>query len=251
MHPAMTGPRKSAKTPPGRRIYAVGDIHGRADLLAAIMGRIRADGAHRRSAEQTIVFLGDYVDRGGASFNVVADLIAGAPEGFEAVYLKGNHEDFLLQFLDAPSILDQWVLNGGARTLESYGVDMSRRADSFGFSGDAAAVRRQFLDRLPDDHRRFFRRLQTRHEAGDYLFVHAGVRPGVPLAEQKESDLLWIRNDFLESDADFGKIVVHGHSIGTEPEIRPNRIGIDTGAYYTDRLTCLVLDGEERYFLHT
>lgn len=249
--PQSAGTPPAAKAPPGRRIYAVGDIHGRADLLAALMERIQADGGGRPRVEQVIVFLGDYVDRGGASFNVVEELIGGPPRGFEAVYLKGNHEELLLEFLNDASTLEMWMMNGGAKTLKSYGIGLSKSVEYLGFSANEEAVQRDFHTALPKAHLDFFQTLGLHHTEGDYLFVHAGLRPGVPLKDQKKADLMWIRGEFLFSEADFGKIVVHGHSVTPKPEIRANRIGIDTGACHTGVLTCLVLDGAERRFLHT
>ena len=235
-----------ARVPDGVRLYAVGDIHGRADLLDVLHGRIAGDAERAPGRRKVVVYLGDYVDRGPDSFAVVEGLIERPLPEFESVRLKGNHEDFLLAFIDDAAVGDAWMMNGGGATLASYGVETG------GYGGDALEEARLGLIRaLPGDHLDFFHGLALTHEAGDYLFVHAGVRPGVGLRQQKDFDLMWIRDDFLDSDADFGRLVVHGHSIRPRPDIRPNRIGIDTGAYLTGRLTCLVLDGEERRFLHT
>ena len=193
-----------------------------------------------------MVYIGDYVDRGPDSFAVVEGLIRRPLPEFESVHLKGNHEDFLLAFMGDASIGDAWLMNGGGDTLASYGVEIG------GFGMEAMErARLDFVRALPPAHLDFFRGLALWHEAGDYLFVHAGVRPGVDLGDQKDDDLMWIRDEFLESDADFGRVVVHGHTIRPEPEIHPNRIAIDTGAHYTGRLTCLVLDAETRRFMHT
>ncbi len=231
----------------GLRLYAVGDIHGRADLLDVLHGLIRADAAGG-PGRGAVVYLGDYIDRGSRSFEVVEMLIAEPLEGFEAVHLKGNHEDLLIKFLAGGSHGDSWLINGGMATLESYGIDFS--FDTAG--GDyLEALRRDLLRALPASHLDFYRALKPFHAEGDYFFAHAGVRPGVPLGEQDELDFMWIRHAFLAWRDDFPKMVVHGHSIDFDPQVRSNRIGIDTGAYRSGTLTCLVLEGEERRFLQT
>jgi serine/threonine protein phosphatase 1 len=232
----------------GRRVYAVGDIHGRADLLERLHGLIRADVVAAPKRRNVLVYLGDYIDRGTGSSAVVEMLIERPLEGFEAVHLKGNHEDFLLGFLDDHSIAANWVLNGAMETLRSYGVaplDMMR-----GTSGQRK-VQRALAAAVPPHHLAFFRTLETRHVEGDYVFVHAGLRPGVSLKDQREIDLLWIRGEFLSNESFFPKFVVHGHTSRREPEVRANRINIDTRAYHSNRLTCLVLDGADRRFLRT
>ena len=252
--------RDRAGTPPrvadDCRVYAVGDIHGRADLLAALHDRIVDDSA-AAAGRKVLVYLGDYVDRGPSSFDVVDLLIEAPLEGFEIVHLKGNHEDFLLRFLEEDpgktpeenlDEADLWFINGGDATLHSYKVPLLTLP--FGLAGLETA-RRAFAAALPPSHMTFFRGLEMFHVEGDYLFVHAGIRPGVPLDEQDEADLLWIREGFLDSDADFGHMVVHGHTPEVETDVRPNRIGIDTGAFYTDRLTCLVIEGDGTRFMHT
>lgn len=244
------------KIPVGRRIYAIGDIHGRADLLSLLMERVQADAAAQPEAEKVLVFLGDYVDRGEDSFAVIETLAAGAAEGFRLVCLKGNHEEFLLQFLNSTTAFDNWMMNGGNATLESYGI---RPQSGFSIIGmlrpgrGAESIRERFIRALPPRHLEFLSALKLRHQEGDYLFVHAGVRPGVPLDLQDEEDLIWIRGDFFNSDAQFGKVIVHGHSISLslEAEVRANRIGIDTGAYMSGRLTCLVLEDSAYRFITT
>ena len=195
-----------------------------------------------------MIYLGDYVDRGPASKSVIDLVLDAAPPGFEVVALKGNHEEMMLRFLEDIAVARTWMMNGGDATLGSYGV-----APPSIFAGTPIHrhAQAQFRTQLPLRHKEFLAGLAETHVAGDYLFVHAGVRPGVALAQQRSEDLLWIRDEFLGSKANFGKVVVHGHSIEREPVVRANRIGIDTGAYSTDRLTCLVLDGTERTFLHT
>ncbi len=240
-------PRPAAQAPPGARIYAIGDIHGRADLLDRMHDMIRVDALGRRAAEKIVVYLGDYVDRGDDSRGVVDRLIARPLVGFRAVTLRGNHEEFLLRFLDDPEVGPAWLANGGDATLYSYGVDWRETMAE----DDWAEVSAAFRAALPADHLAFLAGLALSDIEGDYLFVHAGIRPGVELAAQSPDDLMWIRGEFLGSTADHGRVVVHGHTITDAPDLRDNRIGIDTGAYATGTLTCLVLDGAERQILQT
>jgi serine/threonine protein phosphatase 1 len=242
-----TVPRPDPEAPPGSRIYAIGDIHGRRDLLARMHRTILDDAKGSEALRKTVVYVGDYVDRGDDSRGVI-DLLLDAPlEGFRAVHLRGNHEDFMLRLLEDPSIAPLWIVNGGDATLYSYGVDWR---EPFA-AGDLEAVSQGLRKALPARHREFLRLLALCHEEGDYLFVHAGIRPGRDLAAQAPDDLMWIRDEFLRSDADHGKVVVHGHSISPEPQLLDNRIGIDTGAFATGRLTCLVLEGTTRRILQT
>jgi serine/threonine protein phosphatase 1 len=227
------------RIPDDLRIYAIGDIHGRADLLTEILDGIAADLRRRPAvAETRLVFLGDYVDRGPASRQVIQILETSLPAECRPVYLKGNHEDMLLKALISPAGQDIWLANGGEATLRSYGIHRH------------TAPSAEVVDAI-GDHRRFFDSLELTHEAGDYLFVHAGVRPGVALGSQRPNDLMWIRHDFLDHLGDYGRIIVHGHTPASEPEVRPNRIGIDTGAWMTGALTALRLEGEERAFIST
>jgi len=239
-----------SQTPPNTVIYAIGDIHGRDDLLAAMHDRIAVEVRQRTARRKLVVYLGDYVSRGEDSRRVVDRVLEWLPEGFERITLKGNHEDLLLRFLDGD--LDagrHWFDYDGLDALAHYGVavpDRQSRDDE-----TVAALRDRFAATLPLSHRDFFRSLTVVYRSGDYCFVHGGVRPGIPLAEQSEHDCMWIRKPFLDSDADHGAIVVHGHSISKTPVIAHNRIGIDTGAYRSGILTCLVLDGTSRSFLQT
>ncbi|MDP1648526.1 MAG: metallophosphoesterase [Rubrivivax sp.] len=231
-------------------IYAIGDIHGPFDLLQALLVSIEADAARRPARQRRLVYLGDYVSRGADSRRVVETMVAAPPPGFTRITLRGNHEDLWLRFLDGD--LDagrHWFDYDGLDTLADYGVDVAgrRRREN----ATVAALRDAFDAVLPSAHLSFLRSTDYCHHCGDYFFVHAGVRPGVPLERQAAHDLMWIRAPFLESTLDHGAVVVHGHSISERPQLRPNRIGIDTGAHRSGVLTCLVLDGTSRHFLHT
>lgn len=233
------------RTAPGERVYAVGDVHGRADLLDAMIALIRDDLTARppEGIRPWLVMLGDYVDRGPDSRGVLARLVAGPwPVGLRRVFLKGNHEDMMLRLLrGAPGLAGLWLANGGAETLGSYGVAAT----------DTGALPARLDAALPADHRRFLEGLDLLHASGDYLFVHAGIRPGVPLDRQAPEDLMWIREPFLSAAHALGAVVVHGHTIHAAPVEQGNRIGIDTGAYASDVLTCLVLEGATRRYLST
>ena len=226
--------------PDGLGLYAIGDVHGRDDLLAALIDAVRADADEAGSARNLLIGLGDYVDRGPASAAVIERLSQFEARGFELVPLMGNHEHLMLKFLADPDEGGPWLANGAAATLASYGVAVgSGWPERLRYPSLRDALARN----LPPRHRRFVDTLATSHAVGDYLFVHAGVRPGVPLGRQAVQDLIWIRGPFLESAERFDRLVVHGHSIAPDPELRPNRIGIDTGAYRTGRLTALAITG--------
>jgi serine/threonine protein phosphatase 1 len=228
------------RLPEGTRVYAIGDVHGRADLLDRILSQIDTHLSRNPVSRPIEVFLGDYVDRGPDSCRVI-ELLIRRREKHETICLKGNHETYLLEFLKDPKVFDIWREYGGLETLLSYGVSPPLSPDP----AERKQLARSFAKILPKDHLRFFSRLKTKFTCGDFLFVHAGVQPGVPLDRQKEEHLLWIRDDFLRADNDFGKYIVHGHTPVEEPDIRPNRVNIDTGAFKTGRLTCLIIEGEE------
>ncbi|HXQ52608.1 MAG TPA: metallophosphoesterase family protein [Stellaceae bacterium] len=240
------GPLPAA--PPGTRLYAIGDIHGRIDLLRQLTRLIEDDAASHAAPRKVIVYLGDYVDRGDHSREVIERLLREPVPGFESVHLKGNHEDFMVRFLDDVSAGPGWLSFGGMETLESYGVAPPPPHAPL---EELLRAQRELGQRLPQDHVEFLRALLLSHAEGDYFFAHAGVKPGVALERQREQDLLWIRDEFLLSEAPFGRVVVHGHTIAAEPVVRPNRIGIDTGAFKSGRLTALVAEGTERAFLQT
>jgi serine/threonine protein phosphatase 1 len=231
---------RSPRVPAGIRIYAVGDVHGRADLLAPLLSQIEADIALHPISRPMTVFLGDYVDRGPATREAIERLVAWG-DGHEAVFLKGNHEDFLLRFLKDPAVLEEWRYCGGLETLIAYGlkppINPTQR--------ERVRLAQDLAGALPETHRAFLQALELYFVCGDFLFVHAGVRPLVPIEQQVEDDLLWIREEFLLWEREFEKIVVHGHTPVREPDIRANRINIDTGAFATGRLTCMVFEGTE------
>ena len=236
-----------ARGPDDMRLYAVGDVHGRLDLLRDMHARIGADLAARPCRAFHVVHCGDYIDRGPDSRGVIAQLAEFCADG-DAVCLAGNHDLFLWSFLHDPAAVgDVWLSNGGEETLASWGVE------SIGSRGPLpfAAIRDALDAALSDEERAFFAALEDSlcERWGDFLFVHAGVRPDLPLERQRRVDLFTIREPFLSHEGDFGLVVVHGHTISAEPAIRRNRVGIDTGAWRSGRLTCFVVDGAEKGFL--
>ena len=225
------------------RIYAIGDVHGRDDLLGDLARRIEAELA-AQPIKAVAVLVGDYVDRGPQSAGVL-ERLAGGRFPAPVTALRGNHEEMLLQFLEDPATLSEWRRNGGLETLRSYGVDVvaAMRGEAF------AEARKALLAALPATNLQFLREARLSVSYGDYFFCHAGVRPGVALENQRAEDLMWIRDGFRRCERPFGKVVVHGHTPVAAPEVRANRINIDTGAFATSVLTCLVLEGTERRFL--
>lgn len=234
--------------PEGARVYAVGDIHGRVDLLQRLHGQIAADIRAKNPTRAVVVYVGDYIDRGDSSRDVIELLLTAPVEGAESVHLLGNHESFFLTFLDDPGVGEPWLKNGGDSTVYSYGVGAPHVSDR---SQRHRMMRDDLRAKLPESHLVFLRSLKQYHVEGDYAFVHAGIRPGVALEDQVDDDVLWIRGEFLDDKSDHGKCIVHGHTITDDIDVRPNRIGIDTGAYYSGTLSCLVLDGESRAVLQT
>ena len=228
------------------RLYVIGDIHGRSDLLDRMIGEISRDLEVSPVDESLTVTLGDYIDRGPDSRGVL-DRLAGNPFPTAFVALKGNHEDLFETFLRDPSIADAWRHLGGLETLHSYGVPVGALMMGRNYHEAAQALQAA----VPPAHFEFLRALKTSLTVGGYFLCHAGIRPGVPLDRQSEHDLLSIRDEFLSSKSDFGKIVVHGHTPIERPEMLPNRINIDTGAFMTGRLTCVVLEGQRVRFLST
>lgn len=227
----------------GQRLYAVGDVHGRRDLLDDMLGRIRGDLARRPHPRPHVVMLGDYVDRGPDTHGVIETLIELEGSDLAASFLRGNHDTYVLTYLQDPDWSDRtfhWLHDtmGGAATLASYGV-------AGGNPSHPAATHDAFTAAFPTAHLAFLGRCRLSLAIGGYLFAHAGIRPGVPLAEQQADDLIWIREPFLSSTADHGAKVVHGHTIVRRVEHHPNRIAVDTGAVRSGVLSCVVLEGAE------
>jgi len=240
-------PTKAPSTPRGYRAYAVGDIHGRLDLLDRLLAAIEQDLERRPARKALLVFLGDLIDRGPDSRGVVERLRTYRHEGLRPYFLAGNHEEVLLRLLSGErGILDSWLKYGGAECLQSYGRDPATLAGQ----NERTAIA-MVKDVIPGDHVRFIGSFADTLRLGDYLFVHAGIRPGLDLSLQNQSDLRWIRSQFLDHEDDHGFVVVHGHTISDGVDERANRIGIDTGAYRTGKLTALAMEGEERWTLDT
>jgi calcineurin-like phosphoesterase family protein len=228
-----------------RRLYVIGDIHGRLDLLNRLIEKIDRD-AKEHGGNTLTVTLGDYIDRGPDSRGVLDRLLANPfPGGY--IPLKGNHEALLHAFLENPATGTQWRHLGGLETLHSFGISIKQLKWDKNY--DEAA--KQLRAALTPAHMRFLASLRTSLTIGRYFLCHAGVRPGVSLGRQSEEDLLWIRDEFLDSTMDFGKIVVHGHTPTVEHQVLPNRINVDTGAFATGRLTCAVLEREGAWFMNT
>lgn len=243
--PEMTATQQNNANPAiptGRRIYAIGDIHGRRDLLERLIALIVSDAATRPGNKNVLVFLGDYVDRGPDSRGVLDLLCGPMPDDFETVFLEGNHEYMMLRFLADHRAARVFLDNGGAATLVSYGCAPDK---------NTKLSHQCMLDAVDDKHIWFLNGLKLMHLEGDYLFVHAGVNPGIDIDKQEKADLLWIREKFLDWQGPLSQMVVHGHSVTSKPEQLSHRIGIDTGAWRSGRLTCLVLEGAERRFLST
>lgn len=236
-----------AAVPAGTRIYAIGDIHGRSDLLDQLTALIDEDHASRGGGARQLIFLGDLIDRGPDSAGVVERVMAIKAREPATRILMGNHEEVLLKVLDGDDKAIRFFCRvGGRETILSYGVSTDEY-DSVDFAELAEMVR----DRVPDSHRSFMGSFEDLIVVGDYVFVHAGIRPQVPLEEQRGVDLRWIREPFLDHAAPHQKIVVHGHTITEQVETRPNRVGIDTGAYASGRLTALGLESTNRWILST
>lgn len=247
---SLRRPREMAASPPcapdDMVLYAIGDVHGERQLLDGLLNDIVEDARRQEGLSPVAVFLGDYVDRGPDSRGVIDLLLDDPLPGFTVRFLKGNHEEAMLGFIDDPAASMDWLRFGGAETLGSYGV---RASVAVADAGRCRVLRDLLGTRMPDEHLDFLRRLEPWAAYGDYAFVHAGIRPHRKLEDQDPHDLLWIRNPFLESGARHEKVIVHGHTIVDSPEVRHNRIGIDTGAYATGRLTALVLAGQSVRFL--
>lgn len=246
----LTSPTKSELEPsgaPGYRAYVVGDVHGRLDLLEQLLAKIHAELQDRPAAKTLLAFVGDLIDRGPSSAQVIERLRTYRDERTRPVFLLGNHEEVLLRILGGDAeLINKWRWFGGSECLESYGVESSRLAHAS--DEEALSIVRAAI---PRKHVEFLESFADSCRFGDYLFVHAGIRPGVGLEQQSQADLRWIREPFLHDETDHGFVVVHGHTISPEIQDRPNRIGIDTGAYRTGVLTALAIEGRDRWFIDT
>jgi len=237
--------KEPAAIPGGRRVYAIGDIHGRLDLLQKLWALIERDRANT-DLRITVVFVGDYVDRGRDSKGVI-DFLLKIKEQGDVVCLRGNHDQAVLDFIADAKFYRTWKPFGAPETLVSYGVMPPRFDDEAEFE----KAREEFLANCPASHIEFLEGLPYCYELGGYFFVHAGARPGIPLKDQEPEDMLWIREDFLFSRADFEKVVVYGHTPVEQAGRRGHRLSIDTGAYATGHLSAAVLEGHDCRFLAT
>ena len=231
----------------GWRAYAVGDVHGRLDLLDQLLDKIHDDISRRPARKVLLVFVGDLIDRGPNSAQVVERLRTYRRPAVETVFLLGNHEEVLLRILAGEAdLITKWRSFGGKECLESYGVDTAKLARLT--DEEALAI---VSKAIPAEHVEFLQSFDDSCRFGDYLFVHAGIRPGIEIDQQRQSDLRWIREPFLFDETDHGFVVVHGHTIRSEVEMRPNRIGIDTGAYKSGVLTALAIERSDSWLLDT
>lgn len=240
-------PIKKPTAPLNTRIYAVGDIHGHLSLLEELQQKILKD-AEGFDGRKIFLTIGDLIDRGPDSRSVIETLANKPLPGFENIHIQGNHDWYLLNFMENPTEQTNWFTFGGVATLESYGVELEKNEDEHRPLEDVAL---DLHRALPESHHAFFSGQKLTHQEGDYLFVHAGVQPGIPLVGQEPMDLMKIREPFLSTDWPFEKVVVFGHTIFDEVDHKPGKIGIDTGAFKTGKLSALVLEGEEKRVLNT
>ncbi len=233
--------------PPGLRIYCIGDIHGRDDLLQQIHDKVASD-VSNYNGTKIVIYLGDYIDRGECSKQVIEILLNNPLPGFDSIYLRGNHEQCLIDFLVESKVGKAWFNYGGLQTLVSYGIRYKKIPTSV---KDLQAIQNELKQQLPHRHLEFFDRTQLFCCFGSYYFVHAGVNPRSSLKQQLPEDQLWIREGFIEHAKAFEKVIVHGHTITDEPDFQFNRIGLDTGAYQSGKLTCLVLENDKQWIIQS
>ncbi|RJF90797.1 metallophosphoesterase [Sphingomonas cavernae] len=244
---ARTRKAPDPRIPDHQRVYAIGDIHGRLDLFEALIEKIDADDAARGDAQTLIILLGDLVDRGPDSAGVVERAIRLGGAGVRVRYLQGNHEEVFLRAVRGDARAVKFLIRiGGRATLASYGIT-DEEYNTLEYEDLAALLAR----RVPAEHIAFLEAFEDLIEVGDYAFVHAGIRPGVELEKQKTADLRWIREEFLNHQGMHARVVVHGHSISEDVERRPNRIGVDTGAFASGRLSAVGLEGDQCWCLST
>jgi serine/threonine protein phosphatase 1 len=241
--PDSSGQTTPPTLPDGERIYAIGDIHGRRDLLDRLITLIEADLVDYKG-ESRLVFLGDYIDRGPDSKGVLERMMGPLPGTLPPVFLLGNHEESFLAFFTDISVGNGWLTHGGLNTLLSYGIPFKGGSPTLQLQSDIVA-------NFPETHRNFLAGMPTWFICGDYYFVHAGVNPTIPLDQQSDGDRLWIRHGFMSWKTPLEKMIVHGHTISDTVDVHAYRIGVDTGAYASGRLTALVLEGPQRRTLQT
>lgn len=239
----FAGPHPNLRLDDGHRVYAVGDIHGRLDLLADLHGRIEADMSQYPTRRVTIIHLGDYVDRGPDSSGVIDRLQSISFGDAATVFLRGNHEQYMIDYINGGTRVNAWIANGGLETMQSYGYDTYDP-----LSDDDA---RTFREKVPAAHRSFLNKTALLHQIGNLVFAHAGIDPTRPIDCQKPADLMWIREKFLNNTDDIGVLVVHGHTPRDVPELMRYRINVDTGAWFSGRLTAAVLEAGYVRFLAT
>lgn len=242
-----TKPYPTPALPDNTRVYCIGDIHGRHDLLVKLLSQIKQDAASF-SGRVLMIYLGDYIDRGMQSRDVIEELLQNVQPGIEYVYLRGNHEQTMLDFLREESVGRSWFTYGGQATLASYNACDAKIPTK---REDFITIQQRLLKNLPRSHFQFLNNTLFSYSLGSYFFVHAGINPDLSLSRQKPENMLWIRNEFVSEKKPYEKIIVHGHTITDEPELLPNRIGIDTGAYASGILTCLVLQGDQQRIIQT
>lgn len=244
---SRTRPLDIATIPAGRRVYAIGDVHGRNDLLQQLIGKIIDDDRARGKAESEIIFLGDLIDRGPDSAGVLETAMQLKQEIGSVRFLMGNHEEVYLQAASGSEKAARFFTRiGGKETILSYEISMQEYMNL-----DSAALAERLPGLIPAHHIDFVKSFEDQIIIGDYAFVHAGIRPGVSMHEQKPKDLRWIREEFLSVKEPHEKVIVYGHTINGDVIEKGNRIGIDTGAYYTEKLTALALEGDQRWYLDT
>lgn len=232
-----------SSTPDNTRIYAIGDVHGHITLLEGMLEKIKTDLKSNPVELCKIIFLGDYIDRGPDSAGCVEFLINLMSNNPDVLCLKGNHEDKLEEFLTDPvAVADSFFTYGGADCANSYGVDMSNYRGTY---DDILKRHKELKAKIPTHHKQFFSRLSMTETFGDYMFVHAGVRPGIALDQQADDVLMWIRYEFIEHVGLYDKVIVHGHTPTYPMDVQPNRINVDTHAYHTNILSCVVLEGTD------
>lgn len=243
----LDGNHQRVQLPDDQRVYAIGDIHGRLDLLVKLLERVNKDIAAHANFQNNVVFLGDYIDRGPDPAGVIDHLIDLSIPQTKCVFLMGNHERYMLDIATGTALMEMWFRNGGKATLKSYGID----AHTPDIPQDLDQFRRVLQENVPDRHWQFLHDLQTSWRLGSVFFAHAGVNPTRTLDQQIEQDLIWIREKFLHSERDHGALIVHGHTPHPEPEVLRNRINVDTLAYQSGHLTAAVLENGHCRFLTT